>query len=186
MRSALQHSLLSTLSSLLLLGSLSIVYLPIAHSHDPLPRWKGELPSADFDNPPEKSFNASDYVFKFDQLKRAYRTPGEFLYRMFGEEYGFEALSIFITETHPNGGPRLHTHDVEEAHVLLEGSVQYVIGDQTFAVQAPYIARVPANMPHTFMNSGNEPMHIIAAFPSKKPSIKIVGPNPLLPSQRSK
>ena len=105
---------------------------------------------------------------------------------MFGEEYGFEALSIFITETHPNGGPRLHSHDVEEAHVLLEGSVQYVIGDQKFTVQAPYIAKVPANVPHTFMNSGDDPMHIIAVFPSKKPSIKILGPNPLLPSQGSK
>jgi len=186
MRSASQYSLLSTLSNLLLIGSLGIVYLPAAHSHDPLPRWKGELPRANFDKPPEKSFSSSDYVFKFDQLGRAYRTPGEFLYRMFGEEYGFEALSIFITETRPNGGPRLHSHDVEEAHVLLEGSVQYVIGDQTFTVEAPYIARVPAHMPHTFMNSGDEPMHIIAAFPSKKPSINILGPNPLLPSQGSK
>lgn len=104
MRRPLQHSVLNTLSSLLLVGSLSIVYLPTAHSHDPLPQWKGELPSANYDNPPEKSFSASDYVFKFDQLSRFYRTPGEFVYRMFGEEYGFEALSIFITETHPNGG----------------------------------------------------------------------------------
>jgi mannose-6-phosphate isomerase-like protein (cupin superfamily) len=183
MRQAMRHLPFHTLSSLFLLASLAIVYSPRANSHDPLPRWRGELPSANFDHPAEKPFDASDYVFKFDQLGYSYRTPGEFLYRMIGEDYGFEALSVFITETHPNGGPRLHSHDVEEAHVLLEGSVRYVIGDRTFSVEAPYIAKVPANVPHTFMNAGTEPMHIIAVFPSKRPSIKIVGPNPLLPSQ---
>jgi mannose-6-phosphate isomerase-like protein (cupin superfamily) len=183
MRQAVLHLPFHTLSALFMLASLGIGYSPGAISHDPLPRWQGELPNANFDHPAEKPFDASDYVFKFDQLGYSYRTPGEFLYRMIGEDYGFEALSVFITETHPNGGPRLHSHDVEEAHVLLEGSVRYVIGNRTFAVEAPYVAKVPANVPHTFMNAGTEPMHIIAVFPSKRPSIKIVGPNPLLPSQ---
>lgn len=96
-----------------------------ARSHDALPRWQGELPSANFDHPPKRAFESSDYFFKFDQLDHFYRVPGEFGYRMFGENYGFEALSLIITETHPGGGPRLHTHDVEEAHVTLEGSAKY-------------------------------------------------------------
>ncbi len=169
--------------ALFLLTSVGIVYSPGAISHDPLPRWQGELPATNFDHPAEKPFDASDYVFKFDQLARSYRTPGEFLHRMIGEDYGFEALSIFITETHPTGGPRLHSHDVEEAHVLLEGSARYMIGDRTFTVEAPYVAKVPPNVPHTFVNAGAEPMHIIAVFPSKRPGIKILGPNPMIPSQ---
>jgi mannose-6-phosphate isomerase-like protein (cupin superfamily) len=100
---------------------------------------------------------------------------------MLGEEYGFEALSLFITETHPNGGPRVHTHDVEEAHVLLEGSVRYIIGERTLSVEGPYIAKVPANVPHTFVNAGAEPMHLIAVFPSKRPGIKILRANPMVP-----
>jgi mannose-6-phosphate isomerase-like protein (cupin superfamily) len=82
--------------------------------------------------------------------------------------------------------PRLHTHDVEEAHVLLEGSAKYQIGDQTLTVQAPYVAKVPAGVPHTFINVGSEPMNIIAVFPSKKPDVKIVGPNPLISPQPTK
>ena len=36
-----------------------------------------------------------------------------------GEDYGFDRLSFVLTETQPNGGPPLHTHTVEEGHVVL-------------------------------------------------------------------
>ena len=169
-------------TSIFLMAAMASIQASKALAHDPLPQWQGELPTTNFDHPPEKPFNSSDYVFKFDRLDRFYRFPGEFVYRLIGENYGFEALSIFITETHPSGGPRLHSHDVEEAHVLLEGAVKYVIGDHSFTVQGPYVAKVPPNVPHTFMNAGSVPMHIIAVFPSKRPGIKILGPNPLVPS----
>src|SRR5258705_9822513 len=61
----------------------------------------------------------------FDQLDYYYRVPGEFTHRLNGDEYGFESLSFIITETHPGGGPGLHVHDTEEAHVLLEGTTEY-------------------------------------------------------------
>jgi mannose-6-phosphate isomerase-like protein (cupin superfamily) len=60
--------------------------------------------------------------------------PGEFTHRLTGDRYGFESLSFIITETHPGGGPGLHVHDTEEAHVLLEGTAQYRVGDKTFTV----------------------------------------------------
>ena len=106
--------------------------------------------------------------------------PGEFGHRLIGDEYGFEALSFIITETHPGGGPALHKHDVEEAHILLEGSAQYRIGDKTFTVQAPYVAKVPAGVPHTFMNVGARPFNLVAVFASKRHSSKRLGPNPLV------
>ena len=177
---------MQTLFAVLSVALGALIHSPPAYAHDPLPRWQGELPTQNFDRPPEKPFDASDYTFKFDQLARFYRAPGEFVYRMLGDDYGFEALSLYITETHPNGGPPLHMHDVEEAHVLLEGSVRYIVGDRTFSVEGPYIAKVPANVPHTFVNAGSEPMHIIAIFPSKRPELKVLGPNPLLPPQPSR
>ena len=45
-------------------------------------------------------------------------------------DYGFDRLSFVLTETQPNGGPPLHTHTVEEGHVVLSGRVTYVIGDR--------------------------------------------------------
>ena len=138
------------------------------------------LPQADFTHPPKVAFSPNDYFFKLDQLEHFYRVPGEFGYRLIGEDYGFESLSFIITETHPNGGPNLHVHDVEEAHVLLEGSAQYRIGNKTFTVQAPYVVKVPAGVPHTFLNVGTKPFNLVAVFASKRHKSKRLGPNPLV------
>ena len=139
-----------------------------------------KLPDKDFTNPPEKPHDPADFIFHFDQLDHYYRVPGEFTHRLTGDQYGFESLSFIVSETHPGGGPGLHVHDTEEAHVLLQGSAQYRIGNKTFTVQAPYIAKVPAGVPHTFINAGNKPFNLIAVFASKHPNTKRVGSNPLI------
>jgi len=143
-------------------------------------RSKRRLPCRPFTNPPEKAHDPSADAFAFDQLEHYYRVPGEFTYRLTGDQYGFETLSFIVTETHPGGGPGLHVHDTEEAHILLEGNAQYRIGDRTFTVSAPYIAKVPAGVPHTFINAGAEPFSLVAVFASKHPSTERVGPNPLV------
>jgi mannose-6-phosphate isomerase-like protein (cupin superfamily) len=152
----------------------------------PQPGAQEKLPDKDFTHPAEKSHDPGAFYFSFDQLDHYYRVPGEFTHRLTGDQYGFEALSFIITETHPGGGPGLHVHDVEEAHILLEGSAQYRIGDQTFIAQAPYVARVPAGTPHTFMNVGSRPFNLIAVFPSKHPNSKRIGPNPLIPAGQNR
>jgi len=146
----------------------------------------GMLPDTTFFiHPPKMPFSANDYVFKFDQLRHQHLTPGEFTWWLIGENYGFENLSFIIGETHPGGGAVLHVHDIEEAHVLLEGSFQYLIGDSTFTVHAPYIAKVPAGMPHAILNVGSKPFNIIGVFPSKRQRTKVLGPNPLRPVDES-
>lgn len=142
-------------------------------------RPKARLPCQPFTDPPEKAHDPSMNVFAFDQLEHYYRVPGEFTYRLTGDQYGFETLSFIVTETHPGGGPGLHVHDTEEAHILLEGTAQYRIGDKTFTVNAPYIAKVPAGVPHTFINVGAEPFNLVAVFASKHPNTERIGPNPL-------
>ena len=148
----------------------------------PPPVTQEKLPDKEFTHPPEKPHDPADLVFSFDQLDYYYRVPGEFTHRLNGDQYGFESLSFIITETHPGGGPGLHVHDTEEAHVLLEGTAEYRIGDKTFTVQAPYVARVPAGVQHTFINAGNKPFNLIAVFASKHPNTKRIGPNPLIPA----
>jgi mannose-6-phosphate isomerase-like protein (cupin superfamily) len=141
-----------------------------------------KLPDKEFTRPPEKPHDPTAFVFNFDQLEYYYRVPGEFTHRLNGDQYGFESLSFIITETHPGGGPGLHVHDTEEAHVLLEGTAEYRIGDKTFTVQAPYVARVPAGVQHTFINAGSKTFNLIAVFASKHPNTKRIGPNPLIPA----
>jgi len=155
---------------------------PQKQSGVPRPPMQQKLPDKDFTHPPEKPHDPTDLFFSFDQLDHYYRVPGEFTYRLTGDQYGFESLSFIISETHPGGGPGLHVHDTEEAHVLLAGSAQYRIGDKTFTVQAPYVAKVPAGVPHTFINAGNKPFNLIAVFASKHPNTKRIGSNPLIPA----
>lgn len=138
------------------------------------------LPAQSYERAPQAPFDRSDYVVRLTQTKTFYDVPGEFGHMMDGQDYGFEALSFILTETHPNGGPPLHTHETEEAHVLLHGEVSYVIGDRRFTTRAPYVARVPAGMPHTFINTGSAPFNLVAVFPSKRLTYKEVGPNPLV------
>ncbi len=115
-------------------------------------------------------------------MRPFYGPPGEFGYYIDGANYGFGSLSFILTETHPGGGPDLHSHDTEEAHILFEGKVTYFIGEQRFSAEGPYITRVPAGVPHTFINAGSKPFHLIAVFPDGRPVYRHLGDNPLIPA----
>lgn len=142
------------------------------------------LPAKSYDRSPEVPFDRSSYAVKLKQMSSFYDVPGESGTYINGGDYGFESLSFIMTETHPNGGPPLHTHQTEEAHVVYRGHVEYIIGDRRFSAEGPYIARVPAGVPHTFVNSGNEPLNLTAVFPSKRLTYTEVGANPLVKEKR--
>lgn len=131
-------------------------------------------------NDPEQPFQASDTLFTLDQLASFYCEPGEYGHLLEGIQYGFDALSLIITETHPGGGPPLHIHECEEAHILLEGETSYVIGEQRFTATAPYVVKIPAGVPHAFLNIGPHPFRLLAVFPDSRFTDVEVGPNPLL------
>lgn len=137
-------------------------------------------PCDPFTNPPENPHDPADYSFSFEQLEHWYRVPGEFTHRLNGDQYGFQSLSFIITDTLPGGGPGLHVHDSEEAHVLLEGTAQYRMADKTFTVHAPYVVKVPAGVRHTFINAGTQPFKLVAVLASKHPKTTRIGPNPLV------
>ena len=123
---------------------------------------------------------ASAYVAQFGHMEAYYDVPGELGYIAEGQRYGFESLSFIITETQPGGGPPLHVHETEEAHVLLEGEVEYVIGERRFRATGSYLARVPPGVAHTFANRGKCPFNLLAVFPAQRLSYKEIGPNPLV------
>jgi mannose-6-phosphate isomerase-like protein (cupin superfamily) len=139
-----------------------------------------EFPAESYMRDPEEPFSPDDEVFRFVQLTSFYDVPGEFGHLLEGRRYGFEALSFIITETHPGGGPPLHTHSCEEAHIVLAGTAGYVLGDQRFTVAGPYVVKIPAGVPHTFLNIGDQPFQLIAVFPDAQFSYEELGPNPLV------
>ena len=117
-----------------------------------------------FTAPPMKYY--SDYVAKIENLPVINPGPGEYVHVMEGQRNGYNNLTIGITETFPNGAPPMHSHEGEEAHVLLEGDVLYALGDTLFNIQAPYIVNIPAGMPHAFKNVGKKTANLIVIFPT--------------------
>jgi quercetin dioxygenase-like cupin family protein len=139
-----------------------------------------ELPVAWSIHEPEERFSPVDEVFRFTQLTRFSDVPGEAGHLLEGQRYGFESLSFIVAETRPGAGPPLHTHPCEEANIVLEGIATYVLGDQRFTVAGPYVVKIPAGVPHTFLNIGDRSFHLIAVFPDKQLRWDERGPNPLL------
>ena len=63
----------------------------------------------------------------------------------------------------------------------MEGHITYVIGDSIFTAQGPLVTNVPAGVPHTFINSGDTVMNLIAVFPKDNfGKYNPVGDNPLI------
>ncbi len=117
-----------------------------------------------FTTPPMKYY--SDYVAKVENLPVINPGPGEYVHVMEGQRNGYNNLTIGITETFPNGAPPMHSHEGEEAHVLLEGDVLYALGDTLFTIKAPYIVNIPAGMPHAFKNIGKKTANLVVIFPT--------------------
>jgi mannose-6-phosphate isomerase-like protein (cupin superfamily) len=122
-----------------------------------------------------------DYATQLADMHKIDVGNGETVYQAEGKNYNFENLSFVITETKPGGGPPLHTHPIEEAHIVLSGTVTYFIDDSVFTVSAPYMVRIPANSRHTFINAGDTVLNLVGVFGQDNfGPYKPVGKNPLL------
>ena len=108
----------------------------------------------------------SEYAVALDKLPVINPGPGEYVHVMEGQRNGYNNLTIGITETFPNGAPPMHSHEGEEAHVLLEGDILYALGDTLFAIKAPYIVNIPAGVPHAFKNIGKKTANLVVIFPT--------------------
>jgi len=107
-----------------------------------------------------------DFALSKDKLIVINPGPGEYVNVMEGQRYGYQNLTVGITYTAPGGAPPMHTHVGEEAHVLLEGTILYALGDEIFEMKAPYIVNIPPMVPHSFKNLGDEVAELVVIFPT--------------------
>ena len=61
----------------------------------------------------------------------------------------------------PGGGPPPHRHDFEETFIILEGELDATFRGKKQVVQAGETINVPANAPHQFHNSSNQPVRLL-------------------------
>ena len=107
-----------------------------------------------------------DYAAKVEDLPVINPGPGEYVHVMEGYKHAYQNLVIGITETYPGGAPPMHTHEGEESHVLLDGTILYALGDTIFTITAPYIVNIPPMVPHAFKNIGDKTANLVVIFPT--------------------
>ena len=77
-----------------------------------------------------------------------------------------EGKYAVIEEVSPvGGGPPLHVHRHEdEVFYVLEGEVEFQLGDQRFRAKAGSTAFLPRDIPHTFRNVGRIPSKVLVVI----------------------
>lgn len=75
------------------------------------------------------------------------------------------ALTLFIDEVPPGGGPPLHMHQNEdETFFLLAGELLIQSAEKCFPLLTGSAAFLPRGVPHTFANVGSETARILVAL----------------------
>ena len=75
------------------------------------------------------------------------------------------AYSMIEETSPPGGGPPPHVHlDEDEALYVVEGEVEFLVGEGTIPASAGSCVHVPSGTLHTFKNVGTSPSRVLAAF----------------------
>ena len=81
--------------------------------------------------------------------------PGETARQFEGYHYGDVHVSFFVSATPPGRGPSLHTHPYAEVFIVQQGSLTFIVGDETIEATAGQIVIVPTGVPHKFTNTSS-------------------------------
>ena len=96
-----------------------------------------------------------------------------------GDEAGrVDALAVIREDIAVGDRIPLHTHDVDEAITILDGTGVARLGDEERPVGEGAVIFVPAGVPHGTTNSGAGPLAIHAVFPSTTIQIAMIERNP--------
>lgn len=82
------------------------------------------------------------------------------------------AMRRFIIE--PDGEIPNHTNTVEHEQLVLNGRARIGLGGKTFDVKKNDIVYIPANTPHWYKTTGDEPFEFLCMVPNKEDIIKLV------------
>lgn len=77
-------------------------------------------------------------------------------------------LTTGVTAFEPGTAIALHTHNVEETVMVLEGEATVVIGDKSYEVKAGDVTWVPKDVPHFFAHRGAGRMRIYWVYAGRE------------------
>ena len=76
-------------------------------------------------------------------------------------------LTTGVTAFEPGTAIALHSHNVEETVMVLEGEATVVVGEESHDLSAGDVTWVPAGVVHFFRNRGQGPMRIYWVYASR-------------------
>lgn len=79
---------------------------------------------------------------------------------------GSKNAAVVYFELEPGCSLGRHTDSAEEVLVILQGTVEVTVGDETGTASAGEIALVPEMVPHSVRNVGEETARVAGFFPS--------------------
>jgi quercetin dioxygenase-like cupin family protein len=95
----------------------------------------------------------------------SYWGPGDrYTFLVTGEESGgaYFAMEAFVP---PGGGPPPHVHTREdETFYLLEGQIEFLLGDDVVVAGPGDFVNVPRGLVHRFRNAGAETARVVVTF----------------------
>ncbi len=109
-------------------------------------------------------------IKKQDNNTRQGSSPGLEVRDIVGAEQGTHALKIGEVTIAPNTRLPRHIHtNTEEAMVVLEGTLDVVVGRERMTIGPGHTVLAPAGTTHGFVNRSDQPARILFIFPTHEP-----------------
>ena len=87
-----------------------------------------------------------------------------------GKDNGGENLTVVDASIDPGAGLALHIHpNYEEAMLVLEGSIEAVLEDETRVLGPGDLLLAPEGVKHTITNQSEMPARVLAIYPTTAP-----------------
>ena len=79
---------------------------------------------------------------------------------------GLKGTEVWMQTIEPGGETPIHYHDCEEVVVVMQGSGQLTIGEETTEFSSNHTLIIAPEVVHQLINSGNEEILLLATFSS--------------------
>ena len=85
------------------------------------------------------------------------------------KDLGSTGVSLLTNAVDPGASAPMHKHTVEETMLVLEGTIWVQVGDEHHTVGPHHTVIIPAEVPHSWGNSGTEVAQLLWAFAGPDP-----------------
>jgi quercetin dioxygenase-like cupin family protein len=105
-------------------------------------------------------------VVRSTDVKFQQRSPGVRTRQLINQDRGSGAVTMGEAIMDPGASLDLHTHKIEEAIIIAEGTATLKCGNDTQTLVAGDAILAPAAEAHLLANNSNKPMKFIFFFPA--------------------